>query len=516
MNKDIFKFFIFIFTSIEHRLIRLLKPIMDYIYENEKLSAIYDFKRSIDGDYYIVEESDKDSVKKLIKKRSKKKFLILSRKSLKNINFDSEREFLFASGYAYTIGAKLKEDPFLSHKYSILFLIIVLLNLWVQFFNGYVPYFSDLLRHLKSWKYNYDYRTMFSHSWNFSFDPYPLFDFFIYSYVDKIFGIFALPIFASLSFISFFIAFQFMTRGWDDRVRAFFMYLVVNILNIRTVLAQPSNFLGFLFPIFASLSGIWAFIAGIFVGFSYYFFFIYLLPLIHKKPYLIAFILSIIFWLLYSHGLFFSELAHFIYLGLFNRMFMIVENLSFFYLFKSPTFFIFALLFVNSLKLPKNRWIILYAVFFALLMQIRFLDTLLLLLMAFIDHRKWVKLFDLAWAKFFLVVAITLINFYPIVNIRGLDFGWSNGDVLTMGPTKSFWVLYFGHNVTAAPAMELGFTDAKVQSIISDIINNRTVDCKSLRAYNFTYLVENSISEKKECLEFYHRWIDGYVIWKVK
>jgi|GEM_PF-6140174 len=394
------------------------------------------------------------------------------------------------------------------YELSAVFCMIVLMMILVN--SGDPP--DDLLRHVKAYQYDFDYSNIFANSWNFSFDPYLLFDMFVGA-LDEIFGIHALKIMQMLCFITFAVGFFMHTKKWSQSFRILILVLVLLIIGSRIELARPAVFEAFLFVIGLALTGIPAIILGTFMGAIYYLFPIFLIPLATvRKEYIIAMILPLIFWVLYAGTGYFTDIYLLISGIVGNRIFPILENASIITMLADPFFLILVLLFIKS----KNYKYWIPIVIFIAFNQTRFIDVLVPLLAISLDEKKLgfdkIKMGMLEKTFFAaIMVAFLAISFssHHIEEIRLED-----STIMCESMECMFNIVYFGDNISITPNMEIGMTEQEIQRSMKQIELNGTLNCSIFEKYEYDYLVESNLQEIPACLELVdiHR---EYRIWKV-
>lgn len=371
---------------------------------------------------------------------------------------------------------------------------------------------DDLLRHAKIYNYGYDYANLFAYSWNFSFNPYLLFDYFA-GFLDKNFGEASLKIMQVLCFVAFSLAFFLHTKSWDDRFRALIFILTLGIVAGRIVLARPTVFEAFFFLIGLTLSGLPAILFGIFMGSFYYMFPIFLIPLVFwKREYLISLLASLLFWVNYAGMDYFYDIYFLISSITGGRELEISENMSIVLALASSLVLFLIYLFLKS----KNFTYWPQAIFFLILNQIRFIEVLAPLLAVSLREKKIgigrIKLGFLENVFLLFILIASMFSFFPYYELRDIEI--SNGKVLCASMQCMFNTVYTGRNITISPSMEMGLTNREVQREIRNIMNG-TLNCSFFGKYDYDFLIESSLREIPECLSLVDVERD-YRIWEVK
>lgn len=406
----------------------------------------------------------------------------------------------------------LKETKFDRFEFSITVWLAALLML--IFLTSYPV--DDLLRHVKVHEYNYDYGNIFAYSWNFSFNPYLLFDHFV-GFLDKQFGKLGLKIIQVLCFLLFSLAFFLHTRNWNDRFRALIFVLILSIIGPRITSARPAIFEAFLFIIGLALTGLPAILLGILMGSFYYLFPIFLVPLISvRKEYAISLVICLLFWISYAGVNYFYDIYFFISSIITNREVVIGENITIISVLQEPAAIFLIFLFLKSKNFVYARPII----FFLLFNQLRFVDVLVPLVgISLVEESiaknisiKWIRLGFLEHLFLLMILIASLGVVFHYYEIEHLDI--ENGKVLCGGMKCMFNTIYTGKNISISPSMEIGLTDREVQLQIKKIMDG-SLDCEFFEKYDYDFLVEDSLKEVPECLSL----LDvekGYRIWKIK
>ncbi len=373
---------------------------------------------------------------------------------------------------------------------------------------------DDLLRHMKAYEYGFDYSKLYINAWNFSFNPYPIFDN-IAGLFDQHFGeIVGFKGIQALCFLAFFIGFALNTRHWNDGFRALIFVILLAIIDVRIVLSRPADFEGFFLLIGLALSGAPAVIFGSFMGFMYYLFPIYLIPLaLVKREYLISMVVSLVFWIIYAGENYFTDIYIFFSNMLTNRSMGISENGMMLIALGSVFFLLLLYMFIKSRNL-RYAWPI---GFFTIINQIRYISVLAPLLAISIDEKKLginrIKLGLLEKAFIFGIMIALVINAFPDYEIEEIRI--NDSKVLCASMRCMFNTVYYGDNLSITPSMEIGNTDKEIQKAIKKALNEGEMDCSIFEKYDYDLVVESNLKEIPECLEL----IDverKYRIWKVK
>ncbi len=390
--------------------------------------------------------------------------------------------------------------------------IVWLLTFFVLFASISYPT-DDLLRHVKAYEYGYAYANLFAYSWNFSFNPYLLFDYFV-GFLDANFQDVGLKLTQMLCFTVFSIGFFLHTKNWDDRFRAIIFILLLSVVIHRIILARPTVFESFLFLTGLTLSGLPAILFGIFMGSFYYLFPIFIAPLAFiKKEYFLSLFMLFIVWLSYAGQDYFSDIIFFISSIIQNRLLPIEENLSLLTVLKEPIILLFAYLFIKS----QNFKYALPILFFILFNQVRFLEIIVPLLAISLDEKKigFDKLrFGFLEHVFLILILISSIGFIiPYNNLEKIQI--HDAQVFCDTMECMFNTVYTSNNITISPSMELGLTEKAVQFQMQNILLNGTIDCNFFKNYSYDFVIERHLKEIPSCLRLAD--VAGtYRIWEIQ
>jgi len=378
---------------------------------------------------------------------------------------------------------------------------------------------DDLFRHLRSGDVGFDYTRMYLMEWFFSFEIYPLWDR-LYSLSYHMLGDGSIALWEFLSALAFSLSFALLTRGMEDEKRAFLYLLGIALLGLRVILARPASFIAFLVPLLPYIGRVWAFLLALFAGVSYYLFPLYLLPFLDRKEVLLAFLLSLLFWLWWSHGAYFAEVAEFLKRVATEREGIIGENLG--YLFVSqgiPYTLMLALALISALSLfPKP--LSLRILYFLALNQGRFLDSLILLTSKAVEELK-VAFFSpsiMALSVILLLIspAYWSYGFGEMVDVKKARevFGSLSG-VVGLSTDYAFLAVYVGPVGKAryVPPMEIALTKEPYGKVLEKL-EKGNASCGELAL--FDYIVEESLTgSPPPCLELVGLYREAR-IWKVE
>lgn len=90
-----------------------------------------------------------------------------------------------------------------------------------------------------------------------------------------------------------------------------------------------------------------------------------------------------------------------------------------------------------------------------------------------------------------------------------------NAVVLTQFDEGIYSAILHNPHVKFSPAMDIGFTDKPVQDLISNMHIKNTLNCDQLKRFSFTHIQENVLHNIPPCLRLYQ--IDGdWRLWEIK
>ncbi|MCS7122587.1 MAG: hypothetical protein NZ908_01360 [Candidatus Micrarchaeota archaeon] len=359
---------------------------------------------------------------------------------------------------------------------------------------------DDLLRHLRAWDGEFkSYDEFYLMEWTFSFPIYPIWDI-MYSISYQYLGYYwAVKLWEFISFLIFIYAFHVSTKHLPTHLRILVLSIII-FLNARFLLARPSNMIGFLVVLLSVIeSSIFRFILGLFIGISYYLFFIFLIPFLNIREVRYAFFLSLIFWFVWSDFKYIQEIYTFLsYVVESRKQITILENISFWTSVLNNV--LVGMIFIFWIFNSQKNIDFIRTLYFTLLNQVRFLDTILLLMAKTLRE-------DINIPRIY-----GLIGFiYMMYAMNHLEFSYINDpdfvkkvslkdvEILSYNMDIQFMLVLFGDNIRASPSMEIGLTDREILALI---INN-TLDCDVIRRKGIDLVIERSLKETYPCLELY-------------
>lgn len=391
------------------------------------------------------------------------------------------------------------------------YLILLFLTAQIALF----PIFEkdDLLRHLRTWDGNFkSYSDFYLMEWTFSFPIYPVWDV-IYGIIYKYLGYYqAVKFWELVSFLVFIYAFHVVTTHLPVHIRILALAILIE-LNDRFLLARPSNMIGYLVVLLPAIeSSVIRFALSLFIGISYYLFFIFLIPFLNIREARYAFIISIIFWFVWSEFKYIQEIYTFLsYTAESRKYISIGENVSPIALIPNNIFESIVIVFwiFNS---QKNIDFLRVIYFLLILNQVRFLDTGMLLMLKTLKRDIQLNKLYALLAYIYLLYALNTSGFSYINNPDFVNkISLKDVEVLCYEMDCAFMVVLFGDNARVAPSMEIGLTDRELFFLIA----NNSLDCDVLRRKGIDIVIERSLTEIYPCLELYD--VYGKIrFWRVK
>lgn len=371
---------------------------------------------------------------------------------------------------------------------------------------------DDLLRHLTSYKHNYDLRSLYFDSYWPSFNPYIGFDY-LAGLMHFLFGDLSLSlipfIVVTLASVSFF----FYTRNFsDDIVRALsliaFFYLVLPYI----IGARPKCLMISLFLLSVSTrSTLLSLIPGFISIPLYHAFWVYTLPLLIKSRYFILpLVCGITFWWVYGgFEYFYFEKALLTIKDLRGEISISENKPLWSALF--PLFPLITLIFYRFKDKPSN---LLYIIYFSIPNQVRFLELLIPLILNYASRitlpsmrRSLVLfLFPLVFIPYASTVQSEHVrDFYLLKDIP------VSGRVFCGTMECSFFLAYHRDDIKLNPPPEVGFMSEKGKKLLTLLLKGE-VDCWYLKGID--YLIEKSLTKNAKCLTLVS--IRGsYRVWRV-
>ncbi len=366
---------------------------------------------------------------------------------------------------------------------------------------------DDLLRHLRTWEDGRfkDYREFYIMEWSFSFPIYPIWDV-LYGITYKLFGIWSVKFWEFTSMLIFIVVYTYVTQHLPQHIRALLLIFLIDLIFYRILSAKPSNMIGFLVVLLPYISN-FRFLLSLFIGISYYLFFIFLIPYLDFREVRYAFIISLIFWLIWSNFNYFTEIftfLHYTYLARFY--FTIAENMSPILIFSNVAFgvLVFYWLLNNNSRISLIR-----GLYFLLLNQVRFLDSFVLVLASSIKAPNIPPIYGIVAI---LSALLFTVNHDLFISNDTLEFlRFNNTKILSMTMGDMFIILFMSNNISIAPAMEIGLTDRE----LFNMLKNHTIDCEILKSKGIEYVVDRGNIKTRDCLTI-DRIHNGIVVWKVE
>ena len=371
---------------------------------------------------------------------------------------------------------------------------------------------DDLLRHLKSHTFGYDYSKVYIHAKYLpSFNPWIGFEV-LAGAVHSVFGFQSYIVMQILCSVIVVTGLFLFTRGVEENTRMFMIFLVFLLIQHRLMLARPGEFFtGFLLILWAlddRLNRLIKFAIGIILSPLYWFFFIYLVPLVLKdRIYIYSLIGGVTGWILSTHGEYIRAIINiFNSIGELKNM-KIAENMGMF-----PTLLFFFPLFIPVLfGFKKDKKTLLGMVWFVLSNQIRYLENVLTLSVAYLKHMK-IKI-----PGFVLLCIFPVLIYFPDrVPSHNYDLTFlKDKKVFCMDMMSMYDVIYRVDRVKISPLMASIWNDDVVKKIYHEKLKGN-IDCESIKKLGVDYVLEKGeFKTNPPCLKF-DRVAGPYRVWRIK
>ena len=374
---------------------------------------------------------------------------------------------------------------------------------------------DDLLRHMKSYSFGYDYRLMYPFSTGLpSFNPWYPFDL-IAGQLQVHFGAYGYILLQILATCLFGAGSFWLLRGATSTNLRFMLTLVIVTVSMsRITLARPTTFESGMF--LASLAACqdkrpkaWVhMVLGCLMG-TYYLFWIYLIPLVaYRRIYLIPLTLSLAGWALYGGAEYFAVVQQLLTMTA-HRGVEIAEATPIIYGLMGYAYFLIPVIFYwreDKKRLLAVGW-------FMLSNQLRYLEVIMPIVISYTKHWK-VRVSQIIC----LVIFITLCFIRPNTKANA---SWkqlenvvpANSKVLFVEMDAMFKGVYGNKHIQASPCMELGWDAKPLMIMIRDSRQTGRLDPKfDLKPYD--YLIESSLKQMPRGMTL--EKISGqYRIWKI-
>ena len=445
-----------------------------------------------------------------------------------------ERSYIY-KGLVFELPERLVNTN-IEKSYMILFFII-LYTILIAKIGSLVPT-DDLLRHLVSYRFNYDYSNIFVHTglpkWNMHF-PYE----WLVGHIHQVFSIFSNETVHTLVSVAFIdiviitllsIGIRLTIKEKSPIVYILTLSLIISQISGRLLLGRPTTLVISLFilSIGLYLSGrkSLSLLVSTIMSVMYYLYFIYMIPLAIylRKSVIVPFSIGFLFWFTYAYlkgGNYVVDIYRYI-ISLDLDKIPITENASILSVISAPIFIFMLILIILYWKRVRKEHFY-SSLFFYLSNQIRYIEVIVpLTVISIVDlieefYKKILKQKRLY--AFLLSVSMILGGFNlesknPIFDkdICKLIEGKS---VFTL-PGDNFRLIYncSGYNIKLSPAMEPRWSDRIYMDVYSDITQDYRLSCENENLYKYEYIYESVLKGRYSCLKL--EYVDGeYRLWKV-
>jgi hypothetical protein len=373
---------------------------------------------------------------------------------------------------------------------------------------------DDLLRHTVSYLWNYDYSIPYIYTtFSPSFDLYFSFDH-VMAPLHQLLGENALivPQLFALT-LTFWGLTRFM-RDADNNITLICLIIVMQYTAGRFMLGRPSivcsSVMLFLMAYDKEVSMPIKLTAAALMSTLYYLSFIYLLPLILiNRKYFLSFAAAVLFWLIYSHGAFITEIPAVIAtLNKANVGITETKTILGFYL----TMFVYAFPMLHYWRKDVKK--ALTVLYFSLTNQVRYVETVLPLLMSFFRFVS-IKITP-AITLGIIIMMISLFPWAPQDIIEDLHKHIpERSKVLTESMNTMYQLLFKKPSLQIAPSYAYGLTEPNIQELVKKV-SSGTLDCSAPALHRFDYMVEESLKGSLfPCLDLVS--VErGKRLWKIK
>ncbi len=409
-----------------------------------------------------------------------------------------------------------KLDAFISLS---LFLVTVFGSLF--YYNLWFPT-DDLLRHLIIYKYGYDYSKLYPDAWNFRYNIYLPYDF-LYGELHRTFGpemsIRLSQFFSMFAMMSLILYFNRRSVLTAPIATILILSVLLYLLEGRILGARPTIFVSVFFVLALLTSGWISIFFGLLLSIPYYFWPLYVIVLVvFKREHVITLILATGFWLIYSDFSFFWDLYTFLALN--NDIFFpikINELQSFLpFLLDFPVILIIYLYIILADK--KHMPVIL---FFLILNKVRFIDVIAPILLLSFDpikieaffNKRNLRLLAYSWILIIMVKHFYTLDSSPYEELKSRYY--ENQKIFADSMITSFRLVFFNNNISIHPSMSYYSMNRDLLEVDYEIHFNGTLNCDTLKRYNYTLLFENSLREFPKCAELKEIY-SNLRVWKIK
>ena len=387
---------------------------------------------------------------------------------------------------AYTTAGRVQE-----FEVSPVHLFIFLSALWVIGFKAaaFFPQ-DDLLRHAVAYLWNYDYGVPYASATHSpSFDFYIGFDV-LAGTLHRAMGDWALLVLQFVPLVLLFVAMARFLKGADPWLRIVALTVGIVLLFPRISLGRPSLLCSSLMMVIFAYHDVlpaWSrYLMSAALSPIYYLFFIYHLPLLLlDRRYLFTLAAGLAFWLVYSGGDYFREIG--VLLTSLSGS-KVTENYTIAGFLAGTWLLLLPLLLHWRKDVPKALTVL----FFLGLNQVRYVESVLPLLVSFLRHMDLKVRPVVGLGLVFFALYTAPVRMHDVA--REIPRAMPQGSrVLSESMTTAYHLIYHNPALHVAPSYNLGWTDPGVRSALTSL-SRGALDCDDPALASFDYLVEQSLS----------------------
>ncbi|NPA22009.1 MAG: hypothetical protein GXN92_00285 [Candidatus Micrarchaeota archaeon] len=410
-----------------------------------------------------------------------------------------EAEFVISERYTTKPGVYFSQEGSWSNilvrkhgkEFELLFFLLIATIGMGYLLQDHTP-LDDLNRHLKAWQYS-SYKELYPFTtWMFSFNPYWLWDNLL-GWLYQQLGDFSHRLVQLGAFFLMLEVFRRVHEHLPMREWPLLLLIWLYFLSLNITLARPSFYMSMLSLIIYLGGGLLWKLLWTLMGLGYYVWWIYLPLVLHRKHMLWLSLFLLVFWIGYTDGTYFQELATFFSLVWERGLHNILENKAWFYYIGDPL----VLMMLGAWLISKKRylWGTIYSM---LLYQIRYFQQLTIpLMMGSISPRLKFLFSWIPWEIMYGVVVIVMFSYFMPSHNFLYDFGnisLDNKTLLASNMGIMYQILHKYDYVRIAPAMELGLNVPEVNAFLA----NKTLDCGF--AQQFDYVISD-VPLNESCLQ---------------
>lgn len=376
---------------------------------------------------------------------------------------------------------------------------------------------DDLLRHMKSHAYGYDYRLLYASSPGIpAFNMYYLFDS-IVGWVYQVAGPNGYVLVQAACTTVFGAGIFWMLRGATSTNLRFALTMIALALCFnRIALARPSTFESGLFLVAIAAAQDervkWWFhlLLGLVMASFYYLFWVYFIPLVLiRRSYAVALLAGLAGWFWYGGEQYLWVLKSILTMKA-NRGVEIAESASMVYATLPVMVLLMPVLFYWRKDIKK-----LFVIgWFYLSNQLRYFEVVTPLFVSY--AKNWpVRLSQSAVILIFITASCWRVPTRPDeswTELKGIVPAGSR--VVTLDMNSMFKLVYGNERISVAPCMEPGWDTKELVKAMTVSMKTGTLDTDLFKVKEYDYLVEKNLKEMPKGFELV-RLAGKYRVWKV-